>query len=183
MRQSLLLASAALISLAACTNKAEEAPKAEATASAGWDAGGDGKQVVIEADAESGKLAMQLPGGVEGNLRLPPAMAARMAGDGNFDLEGVGTYPGATIKGMRVQANTDGGAEQALVDLSFAAPDAPATVADWYEQAFKARGRTVTRSGDTISGTTGDGNPFTLAITPAPNGSIGQMRIVDVKKG
>lgn len=182
MRHQLLIATAALLTLAACGKKEEEAPKAEATATAGWDADSDSKQVEIEVDSDTGKLAMKLPGGIEGNLKLPPAMAARMAGDSDFDIDGVGAYPGATMRSMKVQATEKADDKRAVIDIGFAAPDAPTKVADWYEKAFADKGRTVTRAGDTLTGTTEDGNPFTLTISPAATGSTGQLRIVDTKK-
>lgn len=182
MRHQLLIATAALLALAACGKKEADAPKADASASAGWNADSDNKQVVIEADSDTGKLAMQLPGGIEADLKLPPAMAAKMAGESKFDIDGVGTYPGATVKTMKVQATEKGADKRAVVDISFAAPDAPAKVADWYEKAFADKGRSVTRAGDVLTGTTEDGNPFTLTISPAATGSTGQIRIVDTKK-
>ena len=127
----------------------EEEPKAIASDTS-WhlDArGDDGKDgdVRFSADTAKGEMRLKLPGGIEGKMRLPDGLAE----DTKFELDGVGRYPGAKL----ISVDVSGGKNQeGRVMLGFSAPGSADTVADWYEKALIAKGRTVARTGNTITG-------------------------------
>lgn len=91
----------------------------------------------------------------------------------NFDMNGVHLYPGSTIEGMNVDAQ--GGSDDAksekddngTVRVSFTSPATPATVRDWFRDKLTAAAFKVAPSGTGLTGTTKDGKPFTLDLTPA----------------
>lgn len=126
----------------------------------------------LKADTETGEMQVKLPGGIEGKIKLPEGLD----GDTEFDLGGVGRYPGAKLTGVDI--NALGGKDGARVELGFTAPGSAETVADWYAKAFAAKGRNVTRSGTTLSTTTGDGEPLVMALRDGTNGvATGQITI------
>jgi uncharacterized glyoxalase superfamily protein PhnB len=66
------------------------------------------------------------------------------------------------------------------VKIGFSAPADAAAVADWYQQQFEAKKIAVARSGETLTGTTRDGDQFTLALQSAGAGAAkGQLTIID----
>ncbi|WP_164155916.1 hypothetical protein [Sandarakinorhabdus rubra] len=157
------------IAVAACepreSPKPPEPPTAEAAAS----------DVDIRADIESGEVKLRLPGGVAGTVRLPEGLA-----ESKFDLDGIGRYPGAKLTTVDVKASDSDGAHEARVVLGFTAPGRPEQVADWYERALVRQGRSAARSGTTITGTTSDGNPMVIAISPGDAGTAqGRITIID----
>ena len=85
----------------------------------------------------------------------------------NFDMNGVHLYPGSTIGGMNIEAHDRPGKEDdGNVRVSFSSPAAPATVRDWFKEKLTAAGFKLTAKGDGLSGTTDEGKPFTLDLTP-----------------
>ena len=108
----------------------------------------------------NGQLAINLPGGFAGKIKLP-----KMTLDAeNFDMNGVHLFPGSTISGMNVDANDkDGG----VVRVRFNSPASPSTVRDWFrEKLSKQAGFTITASGDDLIGTTDEKQPFRLDLAP-----------------
>ena len=139
---------------------------------------GDSAAVQFQADTDSGEMALKLPGGIEGRIKLPEGLD----GDSKFDLDGVGRYPGAKLTGVDVKAFGSDDKTRARVQLGFTAPGRADTVADWYEKAFAAKGRSVLRSGNTLSTTTDDGEPLVMALRDGPGGTAtGQITIRDEK--
>ncbi|WP_310497593.1 hypothetical protein [Sandarakinorhabdus sp.] len=142
-------------------------------------AGSSGGSVNIDANSETGDVAVSIPGGFSARINKPGGFETK----GKFDFDDVGTYPGAQFRGVKVAANTSEGHDDAKVVLRFSAPGDAAAVADWYQKAFEDKGRRVTRSGETLTGTTSDGEAFTLTMAPSPGGSTGVINIVsDGKK-
>lgn len=180
---SLVLAGTALLALAACggSKDAEAEAKKEvaiSVAKAG-DGGGSGPaDVTIDGDAESGAFEVELPGGVGAKVKVPGDMLDKS----DFDIDGVGLYPGAKVGGINVKAIAakDAGKGSATVKIGFTAPADAAAVADWYQQQFEAKHIAVTRSGETLTGKTKDGDDFSLAISQAGSGAAkGQLTIID----
>jgi hypothetical protein len=131
-------------------------------------AGGDGVQ--FRANTESGEMELSLPGGIKGKMRLPDALDR----DTKFDLDGIGRYPGAKLASVDVSGSPSTGGR---VILGFSAPGSADTVADWYEKALKAKGRSVARTGNTITGATKSGEPMVIAVEDGP-GDIARGRII-----
>jgi len=141
-------------------------------------AGRDSAAVQFHADTDSGEMALKLPGGIEGRIKLPEGLD----GDSEFDLDEVGRYPGAKLTGVDVKAFGNDDKTRARVQLGFTAPGRAAKVADWYEKAFVAKGRSVRRSGNSLSTTTADGEPLVMALRDGAGGiTSGQITIRDEK--
>ncbi|WP_310474626.1 hypothetical protein [Sandarakinorhabdus sp.] len=177
------------VAVAACDanrkEKLEEGTTAEITLEnnedSSSDAGkGDGSgELNIKADMESGEVELKLPGGLEGKVKIP----AGLEPDAKFDLDGLGRYPGAKLVNVDVQASGENGDGRGEVVLGFTAPGTAAQVADWYAKALAADGRPASRSGNTLTGTTDDGDRMVIAVDEGAAGvARGRITITD-KKG
>lgn len=127
-------------------------------------------KVQFRADTRTGEMRLQLPGGIEGKMRLPDGIAT----DTRFDLDGIGRYPGSRLLSIDVSG---GGSQQERVLLGFSAPGSADAVVDWYEKALIAKGRSVARTGNTLTGSTSDGEPMVIAVEDGP-GDIARGRII-----
>lgn len=189
MRDALIAILLCGVAVAACeARKADTTEPVAITADFATDGDGDADvkadsvpvdaAVQFHADTDSGEMALKLPGGIEGRIKLPEGLD----GDSKFDLEGVGRYPGAKLTGVDVKALGIGDRARARVQLGFTAPGRADTVADWYEKAFAEKGRNVRRSGNTLSTTTEEGDPLVMALRDGPDGTAtGQITIRDEK--
>jgi uncharacterized glyoxalase superfamily protein PhnB len=184
------LAGVALLALAACGgSKVETADsdtgkkvsisidaKDDDSATASASSTDDEGAVTVDANTDTGKFGLKLPGGIEANVNVPGGMVDKT----HFDIDGVGLYPGAKIGTVNVKALTGKGKDNATVKIGFTAPADAAAVADWYQQQFEAKKVAVSRSGETLTGKTDDGDDFTLALTPAGTGTAkGELTIID----
>ncbi|WP_426165713.1 hypothetical protein [Sandarakinorhabdus sp. DWP1-3-1] len=165
----MLLAAAALLATAGC----DRAEKAD-----------DGSSVVInevaEGDGGDGRMELKLPGGFEAKINVPGGMSDMT----KFDIDGVGLYPGAKVRSIKVNAQGKDSEQAATVEMGFRAPADAAAVADWYQNQFEAKKIAVSRSGETLTGKTDGGDDFTLALAArGEGGSQGTLTIRDVKKG
>ena len=129
---------------------------------------GDDK-VTINAD-ESGHVSFNLPI-AEGQVKVP----ARMMHNGNIDIDGVKLMPGSSVTGFNLDAG-NGGAE---IDMRFTAPAAPDEVRSYYMDQFRKQGIDARVAGDAVNGKSKDGNPFTITVTGAGNGSQGRIEVHD----
>jgi hypothetical protein len=158
------------VAVAACEQRAKvEKPPETTEIETEWREGdGKGADVNIRADMESGEVELKLPGGLEGDTK--------------FDLDGVGRYPGAKLTNVDVKATDKDGSRQGRVVLGFSAPGSADKVADWYEQALVKKGRSVARTGNTITTTTSDGDPMVMVISEDAGGiARGRITITDNK--
>lgn len=183
-KSALCLATTALLALAACSDSKVETEKADtgSKVSIAIDGNSDKTEtstdITIDGDTETGKFELKLPGGIEAKVNLPEGIGEH----GKFDIDGVGLYPGAKVRGVNVNASDAKETKQAVVKISFSAPADAAAVADWYQQQFDAKQKSVTRNGETLSGTTDDGDAFTIALDAAGTGaSKGLLTIIDSK--
>lgn len=168
------------VAVAACERQAAKETAEAAQVAADWDTSGDQADagVNIRADVESGEVELKLPGGLQGRVKLPEGLEA----DTRFDLDGIGRFPGARLTNVDVRANTDAGEKKARVVLGFSAPGTADEVADWYQKAFTSKGRSVARTGTTLTSTTSDGDPMVIAISDGDSGlARGRITITDTK--
>ena len=181
MRQSaIVLGTVALLALSACSESKVETNKAnKGTRVAVEIDGDDASDVTIDGDSETGKFEVSLPGGIEAKVKVPEGMA-----DGaKFDIDGVGLYPGARVGSFKVNASDAKTTKTAIVQIGFTAPGDAAAVADWYQQQFETKRIAVTRTGESLSGKTEDGDDFTVAMNAGPaGGSTGLLTIRDTHK-
>jgi hypothetical protein len=120
--------------------------------------------------SDSGQVDFNLPF-VKGSVKLPEG-AMR---NGEFDIDGVKMYPGGKITGVSVFAKDKG----ATVTMAFNAPAAPDQVRAYFVDQFKKKGAKASLVGDSISGTTRDGDPFVIQVGTAAQGSQGKIEIQD----
>ncbi|MEO6225929.1 MAG: hypothetical protein ABIO80_08795, partial [Sphingomicrobium sp.] len=128
----------------------------------------DGNETVnINGDAD-GKLSFDLPF-AKGQVKLPEGAMAH----GDFDIDGVKMFPGATVTGFHVNAVND----DSVVNIAFKAPAPPEQVRAYFLGEFKKKGMTASASGDAVSGIASDGSPFTIHVQPNGAGSQGAVEI------
>jgi hypothetical protein len=184
MRDALIAILLCGVAVAACeANQSERAAARDnaelAIETAGdFSADDDRAGVQFRADTESGDIQVRLPGGIEGKFKLPEGIDA-----GNeFKLNGIGRYPGARLTGVDVKALDGDPNSDATVRMAFTAPGSADTVADWYEKAFVEKGRTVLRTGTTLSTNTSEGKPMVMALRDGTGGvAVGSLTIRDEK--
>ena len=123
--------------------------------------------VTISAD-ENGHIAFNLPI-AQGQVKMPTGMMA----NSNFDIDGVKLMPGSKVNGFNLDAHHEG----ATVNMSFTAPAAPDQVRAYFVDQFKQKGVEAALSGDSVTGKSKDGSPFTIEVSPGPNGSQGKIVI------
>ena len=152
MNRSILLVLVPL--LGACDMKAKNPENADGN-------------VTIAAD-DSGHIAFNLPI-VQGQVKVPGSIMR----NGNFDIDGVKLMPGSSVTGVSVFARDQG----AQTTIAFAAPAPPNDVRSYFAGQFKKQGVEAALSGDSVTGKTKDGTPFTIQVTPAASGSKGTIVI------
>ena len=175
----LVCACAALALLGACemkTGKDEEQAEARSGVQAeAIDAPAAGK-------AEEGRFSIKGPG-FDMKINIPDEMARQASSDGDNDM----LYPNASISGMHVEAHQGEGAQRKSgVEIRFTSTDAPDRVAAWYRDPARAPGfavRSATKEDDAIviSGSEkGDGDPFTVRLSPSGGGGTdGRLTLSD----
>ena len=132
----------------------------------------------IKADMEKGEVELKLPVGIAGKVSIPDGIES----DAKFDLDGVGRYPGAKLTSVNVQASGKNGDGRGQVLLGFSAPGTATHVANWYAKALADKGRTPSRSGNTLTGTTEDGDRMVIAVEDGNTGvARGRITISDRK--
>ncbi|HWK34927.1 hypothetical protein [Sphingomonas sp.] len=120
--------------------------------------------------AKDGTVAINAPG-FRGAIKLPKIQLDA----GDFDINGVRLPPGSKIDGL----NIDGNAGDDRVRVTFTSPIAPAAVREWFQGKLAAKGFKLTAQGDSLSGTTDEGKPFTLIARSGGEGSLGEIVIAD----
>ena len=185
MTKPLLILLAAALPLAACGSRETEVVRETTTVSTKADGTPDvrsAESVVVKADGKSGELSIDLPNGGGASIRLPADVAGKISENTRFDLDGVGLYPGSKVGQIASASAQKDGVKSSKIDVAFTAPAAPDVVADWYLTQFREKGHSATRSGNQITGSTNDGDSFTLDLTADGKGSKGNLKIVEEKK-
>lgn len=131
-------------------------------------ANGD-ENVSIHAD-ENGSISFNLPIAA-GQVKIPTAFMH----EGDVDIDGVKLMPGSSVTGF----NVDSHGHAATVNMSFTAPAAPDVVRRYFVDQFKKQGGEAAISGDSVSGKSKDGSPFTIQVVAAGSGSQGKINIKD----
>jgi len=131
-----------------------------------------GDDVTIHAD-EGGNIAFNLPI-AQGQVKIPSGFMH----EGDIDIDGVKLMPGSKVTGFNLDSHND----VSNVDMSFTAPASPDQVRSYFVDQFKKQGVEAALSGDTVSGKSKDGNPFTIQVSQAGSGSVGKIVIQDNDK-
>ena len=176
MKNALLAILLCGVAVAACNADREAKVEAEqrtaiALESSANNSGAAG--VDIKADMESGEVELKLPGGLQGKVTIPDGLGS----DAKFDLDGVGRYPGARLTSVNVQASGKDDDGKGQVVLGFTAPGRAGQVTDWYEKALASKGRPASRSGNSLTSATEDGDRMLIAIEDG-EGEVARGRII-----
>jgi hypothetical protein len=126
-------------------------------------------KVSIHAD-ESGNIAFNLPI-AQGQVKIPGGFMH----EGDFDIDGVKLPPGSSVSGFNLDSRND----VTNVDMSFTAPSSADEVRSYFLDQFKKQGVEVALAGDTVKGTSKDGSPFTIQVSPNGTGSTGKIVVQD----
>ncbi|HXS49298.1 MAG TPA: hypothetical protein VN713_04135 [Sphingomicrobium sp.] len=125
----------------------------------------DDENVSLSAD-QNGQVAFNFPF-AKGSIKLP----ASMMHNGELDLDGVKMPAGTSTTGFHMNSANN---ETVLV-MNFTNPGTPEQVRSYFVDAFAKKGMTAKIDGDSVTGRSKDGSPFTIAVTPAGAGSQGQI--------
>ena len=121
---------------------------------------------------ESGDLSVNLPG-FDAKVRIP----AEIMTSSKVDIDGVSLFPGSKVSSVKVASG-----DQPL-RMTFEAPADPAKVAAWFQERFADKSVKFAANGNVLSGTTNEGEAFSIALTPAAGGrSTGSIAIGSGKK-
>jgi len=63
--------------------------------------------------------------------------------------------------------------------MSFNTPTSPDDTRSYFVDQFKKQNVEAALAGDSVTGTTKDGDPFTIQVSPTANGSQGKIVIQD----
>ena len=152
-----LIALAALpLALSACTKVSDEGEDGFEMSVDLGDEDGEISKIKIGGDGEEANFSIKADG-FAFDIDIP---AIELDSD-DFDLNNVALYPGTKITGLNVEDMDDGGGK---VSLSFVAPTSADKLATWYETKMKAEHFVVAKSGNSLSGTTDEGDPFSLEL-------------------
>ena len=154
-----MLAKIAFVSLAAATLAA--CGSGDGT-SISINAAGDDGDNMTAAMTQNGQLAINLPGGFSGNIKLPKLKINAE----NFDMNGVKLFPGSTISSMNIDAKDNAaGKDSGKVRIAFESPATPTKVRDWFlDKLSKEAGFTIAANGNALTGTTDEKQPFRLDL-------------------
>jgi hypothetical protein len=125
------------------------------------------ENVTISAD-ENGSVAFDLPF-VKGEVKVPSGFMH----NGNFDIDGVKLMPGSQVTGFNVFAADKG----STVNMTFTAPAEPDAVRFYFVDQFRKQSVEAALAGDSVSGKSKDGDPFTIQVASADKGSKGTIVI------
>jgi hypothetical protein len=129
----------------------------------------DDGNVTINAD-DSGQVSFNFPF-AKGSVKLPESMIH----NGNMVINGVPMIPGGKMSGFHL----DTANHASVVTMNFSAPQSPEEVRSYFVDQFKKQGVDVLLAGDTVTGKSKDGSPFTIEVSPSGSGSQGRINVQD----
>lgn len=132
----------------------------------------NGTATTISTDGKGGGMKIDLPG-----FKADIAMPKLKLDAGDFDMNGVNLYPGSTITSMNITDGGNGGEGSGGVTVRFAAPAAADVVRTWFGDQLQQAGFKLTTAGNALSGTTEEGKPFRMDLTPNGKASEGTIMI------
>jgi hypothetical protein len=128
---------------------------------------------LISTDA-NGQVDIKVPG-FSASARLPRIHINAE----DFEVNGVKLYPGSTIDDFRADSEDKGGNDdKGKVTIRFHSPATPTAVRDWFRDNMTKQGFKVETRGNGLTGTTEDGQPFSVQLDADGDGkSKGRMEV------
>ncbi|RHW18978.1 hypothetical protein D1610_02260 [Sphingomonas gilva] len=120
-----------------------------------------GAAATISTDGNSGAMKIDLPG-----FKADIAMPKLKLDAGDFEMNGVNLYPGSTITSLNIADGGNEGEGSGGVTVRFAAPAAADVVRNWFGEQLQQAGFKLTAAGNALSGTTDEGKPFRMELSP-----------------
>ena len=133
----------------------------------------DGDENVSVSGDANGNISFDVPF-AKGQLKLPRGFMH----EGNVDIDGVKLMPGSQVTGFNMNSRD----KVSVVEIAFTSPQAPDQVRSYFVDEFKKHGAEAAVSGDTVTGKSKDGNPFTIQVTASGSGSQGRIQAQDDDK-
>ena len=132
---------------------------------------GAGTNISIDARSDGeGNSAVTIDNGVlaikgegfQGSFRVPKVDVDAA----DFNVNGVKLYPGSKISDFHLNAQDKaGGGDDGKVAIRFESPASLATVQTWFRERMTRQGFKFSDKGNGFTGTTDDGDPFTLDLS------------------
>ena len=111
-----------------------------------------------------GKVKVNVPG-----FKLDVDVPKSLVSGADFQMGGGKLFPGSKVDSVDVN-KPDGGKGEPRVRLGFVSPAEPAIVRAYMVDGFAKKGHPLSGQGMTLTGTTEEGKPFTLALAPEGSG-------------
>ena len=170
-----LIVLSAVLALSACGSKADDGTDGTTISFDGKSE--KGGAVTAGADGKTGKVSINAPG-FKGEIELPKI---HLDAD-DFEMNGVKLYPGSKITALNVAGGDGNGDDDDTVRVSFDAPAAPDVVKAWFADKLVKEGDFKLKlAANGLSGTTDEGKPFTMTLTPATDGHASGAIIISGK--
>ena len=138
------------------------------------DSAEESEKIKIGGEGEEGKFSIKADG-FSMDVDLPEI---KLDSD-DFDLNNVALYPGSKITNFDIE---DQKGEGGKVTVSFVAPTDADSLSDWFQTKMTAEEFEVTKDGNNLSGTTNEGDPFSLELNEASTKETkGMLQFSEVK--
>ncbi|RYY23339.1 MAG: hypothetical protein EOP62_20530 [Sphingomonadales bacterium] len=132
--------------------------------------GGAGTSISLQGNDSEGNVSIKT--GPDGGVSIEApgvSIAAKLPKinltSEDFDVNGLKLYPNSAIRELNaVGDNKMGKKQDSHVTVAFDAPASLATVQAWFRDSLAKQGFKVEPKGNGFSGTTKDGDPFTLEL-------------------
>jgi len=123
---------------------------------------GEDGDVSIVTDA-NGNTTIDAPG-ISGSVTLPKINIDAA----DFQVSGVKLYPGSTVRDFNLDASDRNGAskDHGRLSITFESPASLEKVQTWFRDNMAARKFKVSAQGNGFAGTTDEGDPVTVELTP-----------------
>ena len=135
--------------------------------------GGEGTEITLNVNdpqgainastSKDGTVAIKAPG-FSGAIKLPKFTIDA----GDFDLNGVKLPDGSKISSFNIDGDSG---DKDRVRIAFTSPVGPGGVRSWFAERLPKAGFKVSLTDDGLTGTTDDGDPFTLKSKAAASGA------------
>ena len=133
----------------------------------------DGDDNVSVSGDASGNISFDVPF-AKGQLKIPSGFMH----EGNVDIDGVKLMPGSQVTRFNMNSRD----KVSVVEIAFTSPQAPDQVRAYFVDQFHKHGAEASVAGDTVTGKSKDGNPFTIQVSPSGSGSQGKIQAQDDDK-
>lgn len=119
----------------------------------------ESEKIKIGGEGEDGKFSIKADG-----FSLDVDLPEITMDSDDFDLNNVALYPGSKITNFNIE---DQKGEGGKVTVSFVAPTGIDSLSEWFQTKMTEEEFEVAKDGSNLSGTTDEGDPFSLELTEA----------------